>query len=228
MFLYEIQDALVQSLRARVQNGEITERALAKLVGLSQPHLHNVLKGTRHLSSAVMDRCLYQLRLSVLDLMDRTTLAAYLDAERPEPTEYAYLPVLAGRIGPTHSWPTEVEKHERFPVNSRLLRDMWHPVIVKTAFDVRMHPTFGEDDRLLLNQSRNARLDIDPTALYVVKRGRVGLVRRLQRVGSHVHLVTEDSVDRPGTWEKLPVEGGHLLHFVRARAVLIAPDYDWA
>lgn len=228
MFLYEIQDAFVESLRAKVRNGEITERALARLVGLSQPHLHNVLKGIRHLSPGVMDRCLYQLRLSVLDLMDRTKLISYLDSERPESTEYAYLPVLAGRVGPTHAWPSEVERHTRFPVSARMIRMMWHPVVAKSAFDVRMHPTFGEDDHLLLDQSRTARLDIDPSALYLVKRGRVGLVRRLHTVSGEVHVITEDTLDRPGMWERLPVQGGHLLHFIRARVTLITPEHDWA
>jgi hypothetical protein len=228
MFLYEIQDAFVEALRARVKNGEITERALAKLVGISQPHLHNVLKGVRRLSPGVMDRCLYQLRLSVFDLVDRTELAAFLDSERPEATEYAYLPVLAGRIGPSHVWPSEVDRHARFPVPSRIIRLMWHPVVARTEFDVRMLPTFGADDHLLLDQSRAARLEIDPSALYVIKRGRVGLVRRLRSVAGQVHLVTEDTVDRPGMWEKLPVEGVHVLHFIRARATLIAPEYEWA
>jgi hypothetical protein len=33
-------------LRERVMNGEISERRLAQLTGISQPHMHNVLKGT--------------------------------------------------------------------------------------------------------------------------------------------------------------------------------------
>jgi len=227
MFLYEIQDAFVELLRAKVRNGEITERALAKLVGVSQSHLHNVLKGIRRLSPAVMDRCLYQLRLGVLDLIDRTKLISYLDCERPEASDYAYLPVLAGRIGPTHAWPSKVERHTRFPVPNRVLRLMWHPIVALSAFDVRMHPTFGEGDHLLLDQSRTARLDVDPNALYLIKRGRVGLVRRLRTIAGEVHLVTEDTVDRPGMWEKLPVQGSHLLHYVRARVTLIALEHDW-
>ena len=37
-------------LRTRIQNGELTERSLARLTGISQPHIHNVLKGAKILS----------------------------------------------------------------------------------------------------------------------------------------------------------------------------------
>jgi hypothetical protein len=227
MFLCEIQDALVEMLRARVRNGEITERALARLVGVSQPHLHHVLNGKRRLSTEMMDRCLYQLRMSTLDLMDRSALVRYLDCEQPEPGEYCYLPVLAGRVGPTFNWPTEVEFHARFPVRVTTVRNMWHPVIVRTGFDARMRTTLSDGDYLLLDQARTARLDVDTASLYLIRRGSVGLVRRLRRIGQEVYLVAEDAAERPGLWEKLPAEGASLLHFIRARASLIAPEDSW-
>ncbi len=226
MFLYDLQEALIESLRARVRNGEVTERALAKLLGLSQPHLHHLLKGKRRLTPEIMDRCLYQLRMSLLDLVDRSQLVQYLDTERPQSAEYSYLPVLSGRIGPTSTWPAEVESHARFPVPARVVRYMWHPVIARAGFDARMQ-SLGEGDYMLLDQSRTARLDVQSDALYVVKQGKFGVVRRLRKIGSQVHLVAEDAEDRPGLWEKLPVEGAPLLHFIRARAVLIAPEHDW-
>ncbi len=34
-------------LRDRVRSGEITERGIARETGLSQPHVHNLLKGIR-------------------------------------------------------------------------------------------------------------------------------------------------------------------------------------
>ncbi|MBC7926569.1 MAG: hypothetical protein H7039_13015 [Bryobacteraceae bacterium] len=227
MFIYELRDALVESLRAKVRNGELTERSLARLVGISQPHIHNVLKGKRSLSTELIDRCLYQLRLSALDVIDQAILATYLDCESPDPLHYSYLPVLAGHFGPSHPWPTEVDGHERFPVPGRVIQQMWHPVIGRAGFDVRMHPLFADGDFLLLDQSRRARLQIDDEGTYVIKRGRVGLIRRLRVLAQSVYLVAEDCVDRPGVWEKLPAEGAQLLHFVRARATLVTRDCDW-
>ena len=61
---------LVVHLRERVHSGEVTERSLARLTGVSQPHLHNVLKGKRLLSCAMADQILRRLHLDLLDLIE--------------------------------------------------------------------------------------------------------------------------------------------------------------
>ena len=65
------QDARVKLLayvRNEVRNGELTERGFARLIGISQPHAHNVLKGVRTLSPEIFDLILKYLHLSLLDL----------------------------------------------------------------------------------------------------------------------------------------------------------------
>jgi transcriptional regulator with XRE-family HTH domain len=64
-----LQLTLIQRLRKRVHNGEITERSLARITGISQPHLHNVLKGKRLLSIQKLDRILSYLELDLIDLI---------------------------------------------------------------------------------------------------------------------------------------------------------------
>jgi hypothetical protein len=64
------QDRLTEHLRGRVQSGELTERGLARLIGISQPHMHHVLNGKRDLSPATADRILVTLRLDLMDLLD--------------------------------------------------------------------------------------------------------------------------------------------------------------
>ncbi len=65
-----LQCCLLGQIRRRVLNGELTERGLARISGLSQPHVHHVLKGARSLSVASADRILHTLGISVVDLMD--------------------------------------------------------------------------------------------------------------------------------------------------------------
>jgi hypothetical protein len=65
-----LQTRLVVHLRHRVRSGEITERSLARVTGLSQPHLHNVLKGKRFLSVGKSDQILHQLHLDLMDLIE--------------------------------------------------------------------------------------------------------------------------------------------------------------
>ncbi len=66
----ELLERLKQALTERVRNGELTERGLARRVGLSQAHIHNVLNGKRILTSSVADRLMSELRLSLFDLVE--------------------------------------------------------------------------------------------------------------------------------------------------------------
>ena len=68
MYFETLQGRLLDCIKWRVQNGELTERRLAGLVGISQPHMHNILKGVRALSPEMADRILKTLEMSVLDL----------------------------------------------------------------------------------------------------------------------------------------------------------------
>jgi len=65
-----LHERLIDDLRERVRRGETTERGLARASGISQPHLHNVLKGKRELSPAMADAVLKQLDMDLLDLID--------------------------------------------------------------------------------------------------------------------------------------------------------------
>jgi transcriptional regulator with XRE-family HTH domain len=66
----ELERRFVERLRERVRAGEFTERRLAQITGISQPHIHNVLKGKRSLSMEAADEILRVLRMDLLDLLD--------------------------------------------------------------------------------------------------------------------------------------------------------------
>jgi hypothetical protein len=66
----EQQRRLIAHLRALVRSGDATERGLARLTGVSQPHMHNVLKGKRLLSLEMADQILAQLHLDLLDFIE--------------------------------------------------------------------------------------------------------------------------------------------------------------
>ena len=61
---------LVASVREKVRSGELTERGLARLTGISQPHIHNVLKGKKLFSLEVCDTILQELHLDIFDLVE--------------------------------------------------------------------------------------------------------------------------------------------------------------
>lgn len=64
-----LQQCLLEELRERVRGGAITERGLARHTGISQPHLHNVLKGKRILSVQKADSVLQSLQIDILHLI---------------------------------------------------------------------------------------------------------------------------------------------------------------
>ncbi len=69
MDFQELHARFIDHLRERVRSGELTERGLARMTGVSQPHIHNVLKGKRLLSPETADEILRQLKLDLLDLI---------------------------------------------------------------------------------------------------------------------------------------------------------------
>lgn len=70
MTFQELRHELVANLRNRVRTGQATERGLARVTGVSQPHIHHVLKGKRLLSLEAADRILDGLQMDVLDLVE--------------------------------------------------------------------------------------------------------------------------------------------------------------
>ena len=69
MTFHELQQRLLDELRQRVRSGAATERGLARISGISQPHLHNVLKGKRLLSMDKADEVLRSLEIDILRLI---------------------------------------------------------------------------------------------------------------------------------------------------------------
>ena len=71
MTFHDLHDALIDYLNQCVKSGELTERGLARRTGISQPHIHNTLKGKRLFSWESADAILRELDLDLLDLIDR-------------------------------------------------------------------------------------------------------------------------------------------------------------
>ena len=66
----DFRERLTSNLKERVRSGQVSERGLARLTQVSQPHLHNVLKGKRTLSPEMADQILFSLRMDLLDLVE--------------------------------------------------------------------------------------------------------------------------------------------------------------
>lgn len=78
MSFEKLSASLLERARDLVRNGEYTERSLARLLGISQPHSHNVLKGVRALTPELFDTMLKQLGIEVLDLYQKPEIDRHL------------------------------------------------------------------------------------------------------------------------------------------------------
>jgi methylphosphotriester-DNA--protein-cysteine methyltransferase len=65
---FTLLEQLCVRVVGRIAQGEVTERALARQAGISQSHLHNVLKGIRGMTPELADRLMVALGWKLGDL----------------------------------------------------------------------------------------------------------------------------------------------------------------
>lgn len=80
---HDLQGRLIAFIVTKIRNGEFTERRLARVIGVSQPQLHNVLKGARPLKPELADRLLQQFEIGILDLVGYAELSTHLGTRSP-------------------------------------------------------------------------------------------------------------------------------------------------
>ncbi|MBV9302147.1 MAG: hypothetical protein JOY62_08505 [Acidobacteriaceae bacterium] len=84
----DLKKLVVAFLNRRVQNGEFTERGLARLLGVSQSQIHNVLKGARKMPAPLADHILSQFDMSALDLIGTEEIVEQLRRRGAIPASY--------------------------------------------------------------------------------------------------------------------------------------------
>jgi hypothetical protein len=217
------QDArlrLLAYVRNEVRNGEITERGFARLIGISQPHAHNVLKGARTLSPQVFDLVLKYLHVSLFDLASMEEMEAQLQRRRSRQRvlEVAFL---LAPIGPSQAWPDSVNWRNSFPLPFPSATVPAGLVMAKLVADRAMKLTLGSYDVALLNISER-RASLSPYSLYVIERSGETLLRFI-RSGARCHyLVTDVDFDNPAAWERIQLSSDA----VKARVVWLGRERE--
>jgi transcriptional regulator with XRE-family HTH domain len=222
------QDAqlkLLAYVRSQIRNGELTERGLARRIGISQPHVHNVLKGARNLSPKIFDLALKYLHLSLLDLVPLDELEAFLRS-RGVARRFPEVPFLDHPIGPGNPWPTRLNPRKNFPLPFPSLHAPANLVMASLIPDPSMQSTLGSSDVALLDISPNRPSTLPPQGLFVIERGNEAVLRYI-RPGAHCYyLATDANLDTPADWEPLPVSASELMAAVKARVRWIGQERD--
>lgn len=217
-----LQHRLIAHLRALVRSGELTERSAARLTGVSQPHLHNVLKGTRLLSPGMADQVLRSLKLCLFDLLDPQELRAY--GERSD-ARYGTVPVLNGRLGPGAPFPDGERAWEPFPFLRSELDRLEQPALVELAEDPPMHPLFRGGDMALLDRAYRRRREPQGDGCYAVDLGPECLVRRVRRIADRLYMIIPGAAE-PAIDEYISLADRNILEVVRAKVVWIGRNLE--
>lgn len=219
------QAKLLAYVRDRLHNGEFTERGLARLIGISQPHVHNVLKGARNLSPEILDSILQHFQMSLLDLASHAELEAGLERRRTGDRTLE-VPFLARAIGPGAAWPTGLDRHRRFPLPFRALAISVELVMARLIADPDMRASLQSADIGLLDTSERARREISANGLYVVALRNEALLRYVRRGAQRVYLANDSNQNRPLQWERLEVHAADLPALVKARVQWLGREQD--
>jgi plasmid maintenance system antidote protein VapI len=82
--LDELTARLRAYIRLQINSGEFTERSLARVFHISQPHLHNVLKGARRFTLEFADQVMSKFQITVFDLISDEEIWNYFDEKNPD------------------------------------------------------------------------------------------------------------------------------------------------
>ena len=213
MSFRKLQDNLVFMLRDRVRNGELTERHLSKISGISQSHIHNILKGVRELTPGVADRILPGFRMSVRDLMNGVRLGG------------PAIPVVESPVGP--GCPIPGEEYAGFhPFPHGLRAGLTEPVMFHASRDELMEPNVLLGDLVLVDRSPAARQVSDTPSLYLVNFDSIALFRFVRRAATGIYVIAAVHLASPGHWQHLDREGQDILEVVRGRIIWIGRQVE--
>jgi hypothetical protein len=219
----------VDAARHRVHSGKVTERGLARLCGLSQPHMHHVLKNMRALSTCSADRLMRALDLTVSDLLWRVST-------EPD-AQVRAIPVIRDRIGPgTNAVFTVIRGH--IPLPESLLIGLVDPLAARLAPDLVLPRALAAHDLVLLDQNPVARsAPANSSSAWVVNEGAGAQVRYLrldrhQKIDSdrqndaRLYVADEVTLEDRRKWHAIALYGRNILDIVRARIVWFGREME--
>ena len=171
---------LLERLRFQIAAGSLTVRRLAGQIGISQPHMQNMVSGKRAMTVEMADRLLEFLGISPLDLATGAELGGALERVAPSPELIRYVPLLAGLLGPGHPFPELGGNAGWVPLPAHSVSHLRQPVFAELAADSEMAKDFPGATCALLDTALSARLQVRIDAWYAIRWSGGGWLRQLR------------------------------------------------
>jgi len=211
-----LQTRLIAHVRARVRNGELSERGLARLTGISQPHIHNVLKGARLLSMDMADQILQSLRINLADLVTAGDAGSSPRQENAAMGECRTVALLDGWIGPGYPFP-QLAGRERYPFLVVDLERLASPAAARLAPDPLRASIFSGPGVVLLDRSEGVRLNPDEEGYYGLDLSGGGTIGLVRRAGRQLYLWARHAE----VWQSIPLPDRNPLDVIQGRVSLV-------
>jgi len=225
MKLADIEERLLDNLRARVKRREISERRLALQAGFSQPHIHNVLKGARQLTSGVADRLMERLGLDLESLFETSELERVLPHREFKDSIFREVPMLKGRIAAGQPFPVDARYAGTRAFTAEFLKQFVRPVLVKIgAAEVSMLPTVQPNDLLLIDQNEEKRRHPVFSGIYALNLDEGGTTKHCEVVNGELVIVPENMQQRGFSPRTISLEERNILDIVRGVVVWIGRE----
>jgi hypothetical protein len=210
-----LQERLLEIVRERIRNGALSERQLAKLSGISQPHMHNILKGKRVLQTRLGDEILRQLRMNTADLT--TSASTGEECYRP-------VPLLAGTLGTEMRYfqPERTAGSAYLPAS--IVKAAHRPLAARLGEDPEITSQFQPGNLILIDQSPESRSQLLTDAAYIAVTAHGPRIRFVREGHSRLYLLPSLTRNRPSRWEvalypKLTAVRGRVIWLSREVAI---------
>ena len=177
-----LQKRLLDLLIQRLRNGEITERGFARQIGVSQPHIHNVLSGRRILSSRMADRILAHLGISVLELYESVEIKKAAETVLADAFRIRMVPLAGGRAGFGDDPPTlDTTKLWVFIWDNEATG--WQDLVgVVVGHDPNLSAPFRSGSMALVERNEHIRTDLVEGHWYLVYYSGQAIFRQVTRI----------------------------------------------
>ena len=216
---------LARYLNELVRRGDISERGLARLAGYSQPHIHNVLKGSRKMSFELADQIMERLGVPLLSLFTQEELSGRVP---PRSGEVLPVPLLDGPLGGGHPFPEMGRGTERHYFSASLLNQLISPVVLALDQNERgMWPALWPNDLVLLDRSPIERRRPKFEHVYALCWEGKGWVGRCRVVGGALVVVVDNARQAVHSLHgSVPLEHQEVLDVVRGKIVWVGRELD--
>jgi len=169
----------MENLKAGVAAGSLTVRRLAREIGVSQPHMQNIMSGKRALTMQMADRLLQYQHRSALDLASASELGRLSGWLRRSQTPCDTFPSSKECSGPlTHSLNSEGRRLEASSAARRLSHHP--PVFAELGSDAELARDFPGAKFALMDLSSHSRTNISQQRWYAIRWSGGGWIRRLR------------------------------------------------